>query len=428
MGNKKPFYGWRIAIGSFFIMAMPFAIIFLSHSIFLKPVTTALGFSATEFSLVFTIVAIATAIMSPIMGKLIRKFDVKYIMAICGGIVAICFAAFGLAKELWQFYILSAILGVFATGITQIPVSYVITNWFPSEKKGVATGIAFSGGNLGAFFTIMVISNLMPKIGYEKCYFLLGFIMFIITTTVSLFVIKGKPSDVGELPYGKSENQCNLEKSNKKVTDISGYTLAEAKKSTVFWVYIVAIILLGVVFAGVQMHIPSYMESIGHSAIFASTITSIVSVMGILSNVLIGMLLEKAGLKKGMTIIGVFMILSIACLILGKTTLFAILFAVIFGGFIAIAAMGPSYLTSELFGKKEYGAILGIVIMFFQFGGAVGPTLSGFIYDTTGAYKITWIIFIALLVITFGTFLIAINLANKNKISEIQNTEVNTQI
>ncbi|MEG2288435.1 MAG: MFS transporter [Clostridium sp.] len=418
MEKKNSFYGWKIAAGSFLILAMPFAIIFLSHSIFLKPVTAALGFTATQFSLVFTIVAIATAIMSPIMGKVIRKHDVRYIMAICGAVVSLSFGAFGLATKLWQFYILSAILGVFATGITQIPVSYIITNWFPSEKKGLATGIAFSGGNLGAFCTILIISNLMPKIGYEKCYFILGAVMFVVTVSISLFVIKGKPSDIGQLPYGSKETQTTYNKSKSKSEELTGYTFKEAKSSSVFWVFIVAIVLLGVVFAGVQMHIPSYMESVGHSAAFASTVTSLVSIMGILSNILIGMLLEKAGLKKGMTLIGTFMVISVICLLLGKTVAFAIAFAIIFGAFIAIAAMGPSYLTSEIFGKKDYGTILGVVIMFFQFGGAVGPTLSGFIYDTTGAYKITWMIFIGLLIVTFTTFLVAINLANKKKAEE----------
>ena len=93
MENKKSFYGWKVAAGSFIILAMPFAVIFLSHSIFLTPVTQALGFTATQFSLVFTIVAIATAIMSPIMGKIIRKYDVRYIMALCGAVVSISFAA-----------------------------------------------------------------------------------------------------------------------------------------------------------------------------------------------------------------------------------------------------------------------------------------------------------------------------------------------
>ena len=418
MEEKRPFYGWNIVAGSFLILAMPFAVIFLSHSIFLRPVTEALGFSATQFSLVFTIVAVSTAAVSPFMGKIIRKYDIKYVMALCGAIVSISFGVLGIAKELWQFYLLSVVIGVFATGITQIPISYIITNWFPSEKKGVATGIAFAGGNLGAFCTILVISNLMPKIGYEKCYFILGSVMFVVTIAVSLFVIKGKPADIGQLPYGTKETTINA-KINKDEEEVMGYTLAEAKASPVFWIYIVAIVLLGLVFAGVQMHIPSYMQSVGHSLQFASMITSLVSIMGILSNVLIGMLLEKAGIKKGMLIIGVFMTLSVVCLLFGKTVAFAILFAIIFGAFIAIASMGPSYLTSEIFGKKEYGTILGIVIMFFQLGGAIGPTLSGFIYDSTGEYTITWIIFIALLVITFGTFLFAINLANsKNVVRE----------
>ncbi len=415
MKEKKSFYGWNVVAGAFLILAMPFAVIFLSHSIFLKPVTEALGFSATQFSLVFTIVAVSTAVMSPFMGKIIRKYDIKYIMALCGAVVSISFGVLGIVKELWQFYLLSVVIGVFATGITQIPISYIITNWFPSEKKGVATGIAFAGGNLGAFCTILVISNLMPKIGYEKCYFILGSVMFVVTIVVSLFVIKGKPSDVGQLPYGTKEATIDM-KINKDEDELTGYTLAEAKASPVFWIYIVAIVLLGLVFAGVQMHIPSYMQSVGHSLQFASMITSLVSIMGILSNVLIGMLLEKAGIKKGMLIIGIFMTLSVVCLLLGKTVAFAILFAIIFGAFIAIASMGPSYLTSEIFGKKEYGTILGIVIMFFQFGGAIGPTLSGFIYDSTGEYTITWVIFIALLVVTFGTFLFAINLASNKKV------------
>lgn len=415
MEKKKNFYGWNIAAGSFFIMAMPFAVIFLSHSIFLKPVTEALGFSATQFSLVFTIVAIATALTSPVIGKIIKTYDIRYVMAISGAVVSLSFGAFGIVKELWKFYVLATIVGVSATGITQIPISNIITNWFPSKKKGLATGIAFAGGNVGSFLTIIIISYLIPILGYEKCYFLLGGIMFILTVLISLFVIKGKPEDIGQSPYGVIENKQRVKGENTQSIELQGYTLNEVKKTKIFWIFIVAIILLGIVFAGVQMHIPNYMESIGHSAAFASIITSTVAIVGITSNVIIGTILEKSGLKKGMVIVGVFMIMAIVCLLLGKLSAFAVLFAVLFGMFAAIAAMGPSYLTSEMFGKKDYGLILGIVMMFFQLGGALGPALSGVIFDITGEYKITWIIFIALLIVTFVTFLVSINLANKKR-------------
>lgn len=238
--------------------------------------------------------------------------------------------------------------------------------------------------------------------------------MFIVTVAISLFTIKVKPSDVGQLPYGIDDTE-NIEIKSDKQVELTGYTLEEAKTSSVFWVYVVAIVLLGLVFAGVQMHIPSYMQSVGHSLKFSSMITSLVSIMGIVSNIFLGILLEKAGIKKGMLIIGFFMTLSVGFLLLGKVVIFALLFVLIFGAFRTIASMGPSYLTSEIFGKKDYGTILGIVIMFFQFGGAIGPTLSGFIYDSTGEYTVTWVIFIILLIITFGTFLLSINLASKKK-------------
>ena len=410
--REQKFYGWKVVFGAFLILALPFAIIFLSHSIFLTPVCEALGFSATQFSMVFTIVAIATAFMSPFIGKLIRKYNVRYVMALSGGIVGLSFGAFGLATELWQFYVLSAVLGIFTSGITQVPVSYVVTNWFPEKKKGMATGIAFAGGNVGSLIVVNSVAAMIPQIGYDKCYLILGAIIFVGTILVSLFIIKEKPEDVNQLPYGMEKGET----ATKKQAGVAeGYTFKEAKASPVFYVFIVAVVLLGVVFAGVQMHIPSYMQSVGHSLEFASMVLSIVSIFGVFSNVLIGMLLEKAGLKVGMSVIGVAMIGAVITLLLAQTQMFAILFGIIFGGFIAIASMGPSYLTSEIFGKKEYGVILGIVMMCFQLGGAVGPTLSGFIYDTTGTYQLTWVIFIGLLVITFGTFLASIKMANNKR-------------
>lgn len=414
MREKQSFYGWVVAVGAFFIMAMPFAIVFLAHSVFLRPVTEARGFSLTEFSFVFTIVAVTTAVTSPFMGRLIHKVDIRYVMAICGAVVSIAFSMLGFATSLWHFYGLAAILGIFATGVTQIPIANIITNWFPCKSKGVATGIAFAGGNVGSFITVLIASRLIPTIGYQRTYFIFGGTMLIVTIFVSIFIIRSKPADKGQLPYGMT--QAEGQGSNLNVRQdmlLDGDTLKEVKKTTVFWVFIVAIILLGVVFAGIQTHIPSYMQSVGHSMKFASIVTSIVAITGIISNVCIGVLLEKGGLRLGLTIVGMFMVLSVMALLLGARPAFAVTFAVLFGLFASIASMGPSYLTSQMFGRKDYGSIFGFVMMFFQLGGAVGPTFSGFIYDRTGGYTITWFIYIGLLVATFATFLMSVRLMKK---------------
>lgn len=44
-------------------------------------------------------------------------------------------------------------------------------------------------------------------------------------------------------------------------------------------------------------------------------------------------------------------------------------------------------MVAELFGLSSHGQILGVIAFSFLFGGAVGPFLLGYIFDTTGNYQ-----------------------------------------
>ena len=68
MKKNSTSYRWVIMISSFFIMAVPFSIINTIHTLFLGPVSEKLGFSISQFSIIFTITAITVAITSPFIG------------------------------------------------------------------------------------------------------------------------------------------------------------------------------------------------------------------------------------------------------------------------------------------------------------------------------------------------------------------------
>ena len=78
---------WLVLAASFIIMAVSFSIVNNITSLFLNPVTQKLGVSISSFSLIFTIGAITTALMSPIIGQLIAKFPLGLIMSL-GAILA----------------------------------------------------------------------------------------------------------------------------------------------------------------------------------------------------------------------------------------------------------------------------------------------------------------------------------------------------
>jgi MFS family permease len=67
------------------------------------------------------------------------------------------------------------------------------------------------------------------------------------------------------------------------------------------------------------------------------------------------------------------------------------------GGFFALV----SPLVAEIFGTISHGSILGGVLFLGQMGGAVGPAVTGLIFDVTGSYRLAFMIMLALSVIGF---------------------------
>ena len=80
--------------------------------------------------------------------------------------------------------------------------------------------------------------------------------------------------------------------------------------------------------------------------------------------------------------------------------------------------LAPSMLVGALFGKKEFGAILGITQVFFAFGFAFGSFVFGVIVDKAG-YMIAWSFILASIVVAYTMLLSAIK-AMKNAKKEVK--------
>jgi MFS family permease len=51
-----------------------------------------------------------------------------------------------------------------------------------------------------------------------------------------------------------------------------------------------------------------------------------------------------------------------------------------------------STLTAELFGMKSHGLLLGMVSFGFTVGGAIGPWVTGYLFDLKGNYDLAFLI------------------------------------
>jgi MFS family permease len=131
----KIFYGWWIVAGAFVLLFLCGGIWAYAFPIFYDEIQTNMGWSKTQTALASSIACFLCGALSPIIGYLIPKIGVRWMMT--GGCLIAGIALYWLSQisELWQFYFLYGV--VFTLGISlayTIPNYTAISNWFAQRR------------------------------------------------------------------------------------------------------------------------------------------------------------------------------------------------------------------------------------------------------------------------------------------------------
>ena len=81
--------------------------------------------------------------------------------------------------------------------------------------------------------------------------------------------------------------------------------------------------------------------------------------------------------------------------------LFAVIYGIAHGGF--FTAISP--LIVELFGIRAHGSLFGLIAFFGTTGGALGPILTGYLFDMTHNYIVAFWLILVISCVAFGLLL-----------------------
>ncbi|WP_122640140.1 conjugated bile salt MFS transporter [Romboutsia sp. Marseille-P6047] len=403
------FYGWLIVVGCILIQAVPYSLAANIQPAFTNYVTSGEGFTYTQFSLIFTIGTVVSALCSPFIGKLYSnpKINIKLLYALGVILVGGAFSAMSLAGgNIFAYYALSIFVQIGSAIISAIGVPTLINSWF-TENKGIAMGLAFSGGGLGNMvlqqFAGKWLSN--PQIGYKGAYLRFGLLAIIVALPVALFIMRF-PKSKAELEMNKSKKSKN--DSNSKQNSNWGYTFAEVSKIKYFWIFATSFIFVGLYVGGMALQFIPYLQSLEQKQIFtlgSALVASLFGLFSIFGNLCGGFLFDKLGIIKSLVLAGLLVICCGLCLIfVGQINALGFVFSVCLGISMFSYIIGPSYMTGALFGNKEFGTILGIVQIFFAAGFGTGSTLFGLIVDKSG-FTSAWISTVIYAIIAYSGLL-----------------------
>lgn len=383
------YWGWLIVLLNFFLMVIGYVSCVSIASIFVLPVTKALGCSNSQFTMYVMFVSLITVIISPYIGKKMRTGNMKLIMAlgcISGGIG---FALMSQATSLIFIYIASLFIGFSFCTLTSMPIAILCNNWFGGKVKGTAMGISYIGGSLGSITIIPFASNIMMRYGWEMAYLGLGALMVIVLLPMVLLIVRKTPEEKGFYRMGVKEGE-----STDYTETLKGTKFEDAKKMSIFWVALISVVLTVFASSALLANAVPYFVETGIESSRAASLFSIMLGSMIVGKPILGFFCDKVSVKAGAILscfifAGVFVLLymmkgGISWLVWG---------AIISYGFGASSiTVIPALMVNGLFGEKDYGRLVGYFNSATSLGGAFGGTVAAFVFDITGSYTSFWIV------------------------------------
>lgn len=388
MKNSNTGSGIFVVVAGFLSLTVAAGIGWYVFPIYLGAIHEEMGWSFTQLTFAITVWALAGAAFSPLVGWWIQKYGPRRVMTIGTILQIVITILISRMTALWHMYVLFIGASFASVANTHIPVSTAIAQWF-DENRGTAMGVALLGMGFGGIVVPPLAKVFADQYGWRGAYLLFSLFLLALLVPITLWIrtgpaVSGGVSDDEDRP---GMNPSADAPSQTTAQGAAGLTAAESMRTRSFWALGIGDLLIGVVFTTVIVNMPNFSTQSGVSewpATIAYSTFLAVNAIGIL---LFGAASDR--IKIRWLMIFCYGVPAIAMLFLFRlpALLFLYLFAVIFGATGGgRSALWPLAL-GRCFGVKHLGTIFGWLNIPFMIGNAVGPVLGGYIYDTTGSYR-----------------------------------------
>lgn len=380
------YYGWYIVIAAALTNAVMGGLIVYAITSMVNPIVAAFGWSYTLVSIVSVVRGIESGALNPVAGFLVDRISARKLMfsgtlLASGGLLML-----SRATNLGMFYGSFLLITMGTTITLNVVPTTVIIRWF-RHKVGKATSIFAIGIGLGGFMvplTTLMIDNL----GWQQAIMILAGVTLVIGAPLSL-VFRDRPEDYGLLPDG---GPVKPSPSTIRQPEPPSLTLKQALRTRAFWQFGMAATCYVAGISGYVWYVMPYLEASGVTRQTASIIAMLVPAGSIPARLLMGWLADRYPKRKvtamAVSICGVGLLLFAGISL--NPTVFIVLYVIVLAIGISGLTPLPPTVAREYFGTRHFGAIFGMMGIFFTAGTVSTPLIIGAVLDRTGGFGIVW--------------------------------------
>jgi len=368
----KIFYGW-IIVGVGIVVTCIGMGAMLSLSVFLQPMTQAMGWTRTGISTAALVNWLGMGVGAFLWGALSDRLGTRTVLLLGGGLLGLGLVTASQATTLGQFQLLFGVLVGLASGSFYTPLTATTTRWF-TEHRSLAVALVSAGIGLGASTVGPLARYLITAYDWRTAMFVLGNLAWLVIIPAALLV-REPPAALGTGAPGM------------RGADGRELTVGQALRTPQFAAIALAYFACCAAHSGPIFHMVTHAIDRGITAMAAVTVLSVAGLASLGGKIVCGLIADRVGAKRTLVVGLAIQALAITFYIVTRdlTSFYAL--AVVFG--FAYGGVMPLYaiLVREYFGARIMGTAFGAVALVSTLGMALGPPVGGWLFDTYGSYS-----------------------------------------
>ena len=338
---------------------------FHNLSVYMNALVAERSFSVADVSTAVALLFIVSGVAGVVVGRVIERHDVRMVMVAGAVIGAVALGLIGLAREVWQVWVLYAVFGVGNSGVSLVPATTVVTRWFPGANRSIAMSIASTGLSAGGVLLAPASAQVIHLLGVSTAMPWFAVVYLAVIAPTALLLVRSWPpvSSIARTPVQRD--------------------LGDGLYSRFFIGATIAYVALMAAQVGGIAHLFNHVATVTDH-IVGSTAVSLLALMSIFGRLLGGFLLAAGFPIRILTGVSLAIQgLGLGVLGYAQTPVTSLLGTAVFGLSVGNLLMLQPLLLVQAFGVQHYPRLFAVSHACSTIGVAGGPLAMGIIHDAS---------------------------------------------
>ncbi len=354
--------------------------------VFFPALLAEFGGSRAATASTITLIWIGGAALGPIAGWAVARWNPRAVVSLGLGAATLGFGVGAAARSLSTFTLAVGVGAGIGVGLTGMVTQAALLADAYVRRRGVAMGIAFSGGMAG-YGLAPPCQWVIARFGWRAA--LAAYAVAVAALILLAWtVLPSRLRAAGDHPPGRP-----------LVLDSAVRTVV---RSAPFW-FLLVVMTMPPIFGGLATTQHTlYLTERGFSPETASVLLGVGGVLAASGRVLFGIMADRVGAPSAGFVSFALTFLGTACLLgIERWPVRALVYGYVVLLFLPMGSRATigSVLVGRIAAPAHYGVVFGLLGIGNSLGSATGPLLAGVLHDWTGSYLVIYATALALIVV-----------------------------